>query len=194
MTKTYDIVIVGAGSAGSAIASRASEDPTRDVLLLEAGADYPDPATTPFDLINSHNNSYREHDWGLGYSPTEGRSAPLPRGKVTGGSSAVNTTIALRGIPEDFDEWDELGNGEWAWNKVLPAFKRLERDLDFPDADYHGDAGPISIRRYPERELLEHQHAFLDAARSLGYPSCEDAGFVCDRVPCSGPGTTQPNH
>ena len=175
MTKTYDIVIVGAGSAGSAIASRASEDPTRDVLLLEAGADYPDPATTPFDLINSHNNSYREHDWGLGYSPTEGRSAPLPRGKVTGGSSAVNTTIALRGIPEDFDEWDELGNGEWAWDKVLPAFKRLERDLDFPDADYHGDAGPISIRRYPERELLEHQHAFLDAARSLGYPSCEDA-------------------
>ena len=125
MTKTYDIVIVGAGSAGSAIASRASEDPTRDVLLLEAGADYPDPATTPFDLINSHNNSYREHDWGLGYSPTEGRSAPLPRGKVTGGSSAVNTTIALRGIPEDFDEWDELGNGEWAWDKVLPAFKRL---------------------------------------------------------------------
>ena len=109
MTKTYDIVIVGAGSAGSAIASRASEDPARDVLLLEAGADYPDPATTPFDLINSHNNSYQEHDWGLGYSPTEGRSAPLPRGKVTGGSSAVNTTIALRGIPEDFDEWDELG-------------------------------------------------------------------------------------
>ena len=95
MTKTYDIVIVGAGSAGSAIASRASEDPTRDVLLLEAGADYPDPATTPFDLINSHNNSYREHDWGLGYSPTEGRSAPLPRGKVTGGSSAVNTTLSL---------------------------------------------------------------------------------------------------
>ena len=137
MTKTYDIVIVGAGSAGSAIASRASEDPARDVLLLEAGADYPDPATTPFDLINSHNNSYREHDWGLGYSPTEGRSAPLPRGKVTGGSSAVNTTIALRGIPEDFDEWDELGNGEWAWDKVLQAFKRLERDLDFPDADYH---------------------------------------------------------
>ncbi|GIS70228.1 MAG: hypothetical protein CM1200mP9_10490 [Gammaproteobacteria bacterium] len=126
----------------------------------------------------------------------------------------MNTTIALRGIPEDFDEWDELGNGEWAWNKVLPAFKRLERDLDFPDADYHGDAGPISIRRYPERELLEHQHAFLDAARSLGYPSCEDANAPDSegagphpmnklgrmRVSCAigslwvRPGPTQPNH
>ncbi len=175
MTTDYDIVIVGAGSAGSAIASRVSEDPNRSVLLLEAGPDYKDPGGTPFDLINGHNNSYRDHDWGLSYSPTQGRNVPLPRGKVTGGSSAVNTTIALRGIPEDFDEWDDCGNSEWAWEKVLPAFKRLERDLDFPHADYHGDAGPISIRRYPEAELLEQQQAFLESARSLGYPYCEDA-------------------
>ena len=175
MTADHDIIIVGAGSAGSAIASRASEDPNRDVLLLEAGPDYADPADTPFDLINSHNNSYRDHDWGLSHSPTEGRTMPLPRGKVTGGSSAVNTTIALRGIPEDFDEWNNHGNSEWAWEKVLPAFKRLERDLDFPDANYHGDAGPISIRRYPASELVEQQQAFLEAARSLGYPYCDDA-------------------
>ena len=175
MTVDHDIIIVGAGSAGSAVASRASEDPNRDVLLLEAGPDYADPAGTPFDLINSHNNSYRDHDWGFSYSPTEGRTMPLPRGKVTGGSSAVNTTIALRGIPEDFDEWNDHGNSEWAWEKVLPAFKRLERDLDFPDANYHGDAGPISIRRYPANELVEQQQAFLEAARSLGYPYCDDA-------------------
>ena len=175
MTADHDIIIVGAGSAGSVIASRASEDPNRDVLLLEAGPDYADPASTPFDLINSHNNSYRDHDWGFSYSPTTGRTMPLPRGKVTGGSSAVNTTIALRGIPEDFDEWNDYGNSEWAWEKVLPSFKRLERDLDFPDAEYHGDAGPISIRRYPESELVEQQQAFLEAARHLGYPYCDDA-------------------
>ena len=63
----------------------------------------------------------------------------------------MNTTIALRGVPEDYDEWASLGNRAWAWDRVLPAFKRLERDLDFGDAPYHGDAGPISIRRYPPR-------------------------------------------
>jgi choline dehydrogenase len=94
---------------------------------------------------------------------------------VTGGSSAVNTTIALRGMPEDYDEWAQAGNHEWAWHRVLPAFKRLERDLDFGDRDYHGDAGPISIRRYPPKDLLPHHAAFLQAARSLGYADCPDA-------------------
>lgn len=171
----HDIVIVGAGSAGCAIASRASEDPNRHVLLLEAGPDYPDPSATPFDLINGHNNSYRDHDWGLSYEPTRGRRVAFPRGRVVGGSSAVNTTIALRGMHEDYDEWADLGNPDWAWNRVLPAFKRLERDLDFGDAEYHGDAGPITIRRYPPDELLVQHQAFLESARDLGYPACPDA-------------------
>jgi choline dehydrogenase len=78
-------------------------------------------------------------------------------------------------MPEDYDEWAELGNSEWAWPRVLPAFKRLERDLDFGDAPYHGDAGPISIRRYPPDQMLPQHAAFLDAARTLGYPDCPDA-------------------
>jgi len=155
----HDIIIIGAGSAGSAIASRASEDPNRTVLLIEAGPDYPDIATTPYDLVNSHNNSYVDHDWKLDYAPTQGRSTPFPRGRVTGGSSAVNTSIALRGVPEDYDEWATLGNDEWSWKKVLPAFNRLERDLDYGDDPFHGDAGPISIRRYPhEEQLPQHQN------------------------------------
>jgi len=170
-----DIIIVGAGSAGCAIAARASEDPNRQVLLLEAGPDYPNLATTPDDLVNSHNNSYTAHDWGLSHSPVQDRSLPFPRGRVVGGSSAVNTTIALRGMPEDYDEWAELGAVGWSWQDVLPAFKRLERDLDYGKQDWHGDAGPISIRRYPWDELLPMHQAFLQRAHTLGYPECADA-------------------
>lgn len=171
----YDVIIVGAGSAGAAIAARVSEDPNRSVLLLEAGPDYADPASTPFDLINSHNNSYTQHDWDFEHAPTRNQQVRFPRGKVVGGSSAVNTTIALRGVPEDFDEWAALGCNGWQWQNVLPAFNRLERDLDFGGEPYHGDAGPISIRRYPHHELEQQQQAFLASADSLGYPYCADA-------------------
>lgn len=169
-----DLLIVGAGSSGCALAARASENPNLNVMLIEAGPDYIDLESTPADLVNSHNNSYRKHDWKFKYEPTRNRPQPFPRGRVVGGSSSVNTTIALRGVPEDYDEWAELGNTQWSWDGVLPAFNRLERDLDYGSESYHGDAGPISIRRYP-REELEPQHlAFLDAARTLGYPDCPD--------------------
>jgi choline dehydrogenase len=172
----YDVAVVGAGSAGAVIAARASEDPNRTVVLVEAGPDYPVLAETPFDLVNSYNNSYVDHDWGFSYRPVAaGRVMPFPRGRVTGGSSAVNTTIALRGMPEDYDHWAELGNPEWAWDKVLPAFCRLERDLDFGHEPYHGDAGAISIRRYPPPELTEIHQAWLETAGALGYPYCADA-------------------
>ena len=170
----YDVIVIGAGSAGAVVAARASERPDLRVLLLEAGPDYPALAALPFDLVNSHNNSYRAHDWGLSHTPTAGRSVPFPRGRVVGGSSAVNTTIALRGVPEDYDGWAALGNPGWGWSEVLPAFRRLERDLDFPDAAWHGDAGPIPIRRYGPTELLPQHSAFLDAATGLGYPACAD--------------------
>ncbi|MGI8423811.1 MAG: GMC family oxidoreductase N-terminal domain-containing protein, partial [Chloroflexota bacterium] len=139
------MVVIGAGSAGAVVAARASEDPARSVLLVEAGPDYPNLAEMPYDLVNSHNNSYTAHDWGFTYQPTTaGRVQPFPRGRVAGGSSAVNTTIALRGLPEDYDGWAAQGKPEWGWEKVLPAFRRLKHDPDFGDRPYHGDAGPIS--------------------------------------------------
>lgn len=176
VSEPYDIVVIGAGSAGAVVAARATEDPARTVLLIEAGPDYPSLAETPYDLVNSHTNSLTAHDWGFAYQPTAaGRGQPFPRGRVTGGSSAVNTTIALRGMPEDYDGWAAAGNPAWAWDRVLPAFNRLERDLDFGDRPYHGDAGPITIRRYPWDELTPVHQAFLEASRELGYPDCPDA-------------------
>lgn len=97
----------------------------------------------------------------------------FPRGRVVGGSSAVNTCIALRGMPYDYDEWASLGLPEWSWEHCLPAFKRLETDLDF-DNEWHGKTGPIPIRRHPPSELVPWQAAFVEACLELGFPPCAD--------------------
>jgi choline dehydrogenase-like flavoprotein len=171
-----DLVVVGAGSAGCVIASRVSEDPRQRVLLLEAGPDYRDPEAIPADLLNGLNNSYTAHDWGFVYqrSPLAGPDTPLPRGKVVGGSSAVNTCIALRGDPADYDEWAELAGPEWAWEKCLGAFKRLETDLDI-DNDLHGHSGPLPIRRHTDDELVPFQRQSMKAFAALGYSFCPDS-------------------
>ena len=110
MAGMVDVIVVGAGSSGSVIAARASEDPNRTVLLIEAGPDYPDLAALPDDLRNGHHNSLRDHDWGFSHESTAQRTLAFPRGRVVGGSSAVNTAIALRGEPDDYDGWAALGN------------------------------------------------------------------------------------
>jgi choline dehydrogenase len=170
----YDVIVIGAGASGAAIAARVSEDPACTVLLLEAGPYYPTTSQMPDDLLNGNTNSYTAHDWGfLAESNRSGRMTAFPRGRVVGGSSAVNTAIALRGVPEDYDEWAELGNDEWSWEKVLPYFRRLETDLDFDD-DFHGRSGPVPIRRYREDELAPVHAAFMRTMRALGYPETKD--------------------
>ena len=175
MPYDYDLVVAGAGSGGCVVAARVSEDPRIRVLLIESGPDYPNLEALPEDLRNVNHASFTDHDWHLGYTPSAtSRALPFARGRVVGGSSAVNTAIALRGVPEDYDEWARLGNPLWSWDRVLPAFIRLETDLDFPDAPYHGSTGPLPIRRHASGELVPFQAACMDAFRELGYPKCAD--------------------
>ena len=157
------------------IAARLTEGSGEEVLLVEAGPDYgSDPL--PEDLANGRHNSMVDHDWGFGHRPTTAvpLRLPMPRGRVVGGSSAVNTCIALRGQPEDYDDWASRGLQGWGWADCLPAFKRLESDLDFPEAPHHGADGPLPVRRHPRGELVTWQAAFVDAARQLGFADCPD--------------------
>jgi choline dehydrogenase-like flavoprotein len=173
MATTYDDIIVGAGSSGAVLAARLSEDPARRVLLLEAGPDYATVEATPHDLCDSTWISVVRHDWGFKADAMKGREIEFPRGKVTGGSSAVNATIALRGVPADYDEWASLGNSEWAWSRVLPYFRKLEDDQD-EGGPLHGRGGPIPVRRWKASELLPLQHACLDAGHALGFARVTD--------------------
>jgi choline dehydrogenase len=172
----FDVAVIGAGSSGAVVARRLSELAGCEVLLVEAGPDYADPQALPTDLRDGTRNSMSAHDWGYRHKPTLlAREFPLPRGRVVGGSSAVNTCIALRGQPEDYDEWAARGLSDWRFEACLPAFKRLERDLDFANAPYHGDAGPLPVRRHPPAEWVPWQAAFVEAALELGFPACSDS-------------------
>jgi len=170
----YDLIVAGAGSGGCVVAARVSEDQRIRVLLIESGPDYANLESLPEDLRNVNHASFTDHDWKLDYTPSAtSRSLPFARGRVVGGSSAINTAIALRGVPADYDEWARLGNPLWSWERVLPAFIRLETDLDF-DTQYHGKSGPLPIRRHTRDELVPFQSACMDAFRELGYPECHD--------------------
>lgn len=165
---SFDTLIVGGGSAGSVLAARLSEDPSRRVALLEAGPDH--GVAVPPELADITVSSHPDHDWGDEVRLPGGRTQPYPRGRVLGGSSAVNGGIAVRAMPADFDAW---GYSEWRWNAMLDCFRRLEADPD-GEEHWHGRHGPLPIARTPEAELNPVHAVFYEACEAAGHQYIAD--------------------
>ncbi|MBN8994026.1 MAG: choline dehydrogenase [Rhizobiales bacterium] len=173
MTDAYDFIIVGAGSAGSVLAARLSEDPKNRVLVLEyGGSDRSVFIQMPSALSIPMNSS--RYNWGYHTEPEPhlgNRMLNLPRGKVIGGSSSINGLVYVRGHALDFDAWEEMGARNWAYRDVLPYFRRAEHRAEGGD-EYRGDAGPLGTRYGALTNPL--YRAFIEAGRQAGYAESAD--------------------
>jgi choline dehydrogenase len=168
-----DYVIVGSGSAGSALASRLSEDGRHSVIVIEwGGTDIGPLIQMPSAL--SYPMNMKRYDWGFRSEPEPflgGRSLVTPRGKVIGGSSSINGMVYVRGHALDFDHWEEAGATGWGFRYVLPYFKRLEA-VSEGEPGWRGTDGPLHVSRAPMRNPL--YRAFIEAGRQAGYGVSED--------------------
>ena len=165
---TYDYIIVGAGSAGAVLANRLSADGKHNVLLLEAGK-----SSNPWTRIPIGFGKLIENpaaNWCYSAEPeenTDGRRLPVPRGKLLGGSSAINGMIFVRGQAMDYDTWGQLGNRGWSYREVLPFFQKMEA-YGSGEEEYRGRSGPLKVTEIPEVEPL--YQAILDAGQQTGLP------------------------
>lgn len=170
--KTYDYILVGAGSAGCVLASRLSEDSRTRVLLLEAGgADSAREIHIPAAFSKLFKTAV---DWDYSTEPEpqlHNRKLYWPRGKVLGGSSSINAMIYIRGNPADFDHWRDLGSPGWGFADVLPYFKKSE-DQERGESEFHGVGGPIHVA--DPRYVNPLTRAFLAAANEIGVASNPD--------------------
>jgi choline dehydrogenase len=170
--KAFDVVVVGAGSAGCVVAARLAASSSRSVLLLEAG---PDRRSDPPGWVsNGWDIAPGEFDWGYRSEPdSRAIVRNLWRTKLLGGTSWL-TRFTPRGSPADYDEWAALGNAGWSFDDVLPYFIRLEADLDFGDQPWHGDRGPMPSTRYLDLDYTEVVSAGVAALGAAGFPSVDD--------------------
>ena len=168
-----DYIIIGSGSAGSALAYRLSEDGKHSVLVLEyGGTDFGPFIQMPAAL--AWPMSMKRYNWGYLSEPEphlNNRRITAPRGKVIGGSSSINGLVYVRGHAEDFNRWEALGAQGWAYADVLPYFKRMEHSHG-GEAGWRGTDGPLHVRRGPVTNPLFH--AFIKAGEQAGFPATED--------------------
>ena len=166
----FDYVVVGAGSAGCAVAARLSEDPNVSVCLLEAGG--PDKSVlihAPIGVVAMLPT--RINNWGYQTVPQpglNGRRGYQPRGKTLGGSSSINAMLYVRGHRWDYDHWASLGNQGWSYDEVLPLFKRAEHNERLKRDPFHGSGGPLNVADL--RSPSEVNEAFIRAAERHGLP------------------------
>ncbi|XP_037037096.1 glucose dehydrogenase [FAD, quinone] isoform X2 [Bradysia coprophila] len=172
----YDFIVVGAGSAGSVVASRLSENENWKVLLLEAGGDPPIESEIPMLCFGIQNTT---HDWAYHAEKSHKASKSTkngtfwPRGKMLGGSGAINVMNYVRGNSRDFDDWLAMGNPTWGWTDVLEYFKKSQNTSEVAlNEKYHGTTGPMRV------EFSNYEHPFrnllLDGGEELGYQHVGD--------------------
>lgn len=169
-----DYVIVGAGSAGCALAYRLSEDGANSVIVIEYGGSDAGPFIQMPGALSFPMNMKR-YDWGFESEPEPhlgNRRMHVPRGKVIGGSSSINGMVFVRGHAQDFNHWRDSGAAGWGYSDVLPYFKRMESWHGGDDTTYRGKSGPLHVSRGTRKNPLFM--AFEEAGRQAGYPVTED--------------------